>query len=39
MARPIGQNKAEVDNLRTNEKKWSKPLMAAGRNVIPNIII
>lgn len=39
MARPVGQSKAEADNLRTNEKKWSKPLMAAGWNVIPNIII
>lgn len=35
MAMPVGQNKAEADNLRTNEKKWSKLLMAAGWNVIP----
>ena len=31
--------KAETETLKTNEKKWSKTLMDAGWNVIPNIII
>ena len=39
MAKITVPNKTEAENLRTNEKKWSKPLMAAGWNVIPNIII
>lgn len=30
---------ADVEKLRVNEKKWSKPLMAAGWNAIPSIII
>lgn len=32
-------DRAETKNLRTNEKKWTKKLMAAGWNVIPSIII
>lgn len=32
-------NKVDTETLRTNEKKWSKTLMDAGWNVIPNIII
>lgn len=39
MGNTSAPNKAETANLRTNEKKWSKPLMDAGWNVIPNIII
>lgn len=39
MAKIVTPTKTEAENLRTNEKKWSKPLMAAGWNVIPNIII
>lgn len=39
MPKIVAPNKAEAANVRTNEKKWSKPLMAAGWNVIPNIII
>ena len=39
MPKTNAPNKADTANLRTNEKKWSKPLMAAGWNVIPNIII
>lgn len=35
----IAPSKTEAENLRTNEQKWSKSLMAAGWNVIPNIII
>lgn len=30
---------ADVEALRKNEAKWSKPLMAAGWNAIPSIII
>jgi hypothetical protein len=32
-------NPAEVAALRKNEAKWSKPLMAAGWNAVPSIII
>lgn len=39
MKRKVDNSKAATENLRTNEKKWSKPLMAAGWNVIPNILI
>lgn len=39
MVKSVSQERADVEKLRTNEKKWSKPLMAAGWNVIPNIII
>ncbi|MCV9999239.1 helix-turn-helix domain-containing protein [Pararhizobium sp. YC-54] len=39
MSEGNSQEKADVERLRTNEKKWSKPLMAAGWNVIPNVII
>ena len=38
MAR-AGVNAAEVEALRRNEAKWSKPLMDAGWNAIPSIII
>ena len=31
--------KGDVEILRKNEAKWSKPLMAAGWNAIPSIII
>ena len=31
--------KQNVEQLRVNEKKWSKPLMDAGWSVLPNIII
>jgi hypothetical protein len=34
-----GKNSADVQQLRSNEKKWSKPLMEAGWTVIPSIII
>jgi hypothetical protein len=30
---------ADAETLRRNEAKWSKPLMAAGWNAIPSIII
>lgn len=30
---------AEAEALRKNEAKWTKPLMAAGWNAIPSIII
>jgi hypothetical protein len=30
---------ADAETLRKNEAKWSKPLMAAGWNALPNIII
>ena len=30
---------ADAETLRKNEKKWSKPLMAAGWNALPSIII
>lgn len=39
MASLADTRKTEVENLRTNEKKWSKTLMDAGWNVIPSIII
>lgn len=32
-------NPSEAEALRRNEAKWSKPLMAAGWNAIPSIII
>jgi DNA-binding transcriptional regulator YhcF (GntR family) len=38
MAR-AGVNAAEVETLRRNEAKWSKPLIDAGWNAIPSIII
>ena len=31
--------KANAEQLRVNEKKWTKPLMDAGWSVLPNIII
>ncbi len=31
--------RADVETLKKNEAKWSKPLMAAGWNAIPSIII
>lgn len=31
--------KADVNKLRTNEKKWTKALMATGWSAFPNIII
>jgi predicted transcriptional regulator len=34
-----GVKPADVEALRKNEAKWSKPLMAAGWNAIPSIII
>ena len=39
MRNPTKPVKKDAENLRTNEKKWSKTLMAAGWNVIPNILI
>ncbi len=39
MSTTVKPAEAEVDKLRVNEKKWSKPLMAAGWNAIPNVII
>lgn len=39
MATTVEKGKADVQTLKTNEKKWTKPVMAAGWNVIPNIII
>ena len=30
---------ADASNLRTNEKKWSKPLMDAGWTAFPSVII
>lgn len=39
MATASGVKSEEVEKLRINEKKWSKPLMAAGWNAIPNVII
>lgn len=39
MPKPTTTAKTDSATLRTNEKKWSKTLMAAGWNVIPNIII
>ncbi len=31
--------KTDAETLRRNEEKWSKPLMDAGWNAIPSIII
>lgn len=39
MAKITPPTKTVSENLRTNEQKWTKPLMAAGWNVVPNIII
>ncbi|MER8843112.1 helix-turn-helix domain-containing protein [Mesorhizobium sp. M0833] len=38
MAQPVTA-KADVDKLRTNEKKWTRALMATGWSAFPNIII
>jgi DNA-binding transcriptional regulator YhcF (GntR family) len=38
-ANKTGINRAEVEALRRNEAKWSKPLIDAGWNAIPSIII
>jgi DNA-binding transcriptional regulator YhcF (GntR family) len=38
METPLAMKEAK-ENLRINEQKWGKTLMAAGWNVIPNIII
>jgi len=38
MAKPTIQ-KQNVEQLRVNEKKWTKPLMDSGWSVLPNIII
>lgn len=35
----ITTKKADVEKLRVNEKKWTKPLMDAGWSTVPNIII
>lgn len=35
----VAPNKSDVDKVKTNEKKWTKPLWAAGWSGIPNIII
>ena len=35
----VKASEADVEKLKTNERKWSKPLMAAGWNAIPNVII
>jgi DNA replication protein DnaD len=32
-------NKSEAEKLKRNEQKWTKPLMDAGWNAIPSIII
>jgi hypothetical protein len=39
MSTAAGTNEANVQQLRSNEKKWSKPLMEAGWTAIPSIII
>jgi predicted transcriptional regulator len=39
MAIKILKKAADAASLKTNEKKWTKALMAAGWNVVPNIII
>jgi len=39
MSSTTSVNKAEADTLKRNEKKWTKPLMDAGWNAIPSIII
>lgn len=38
MAQPVTA-KADAEKLRTNEKKWTKTLMATGWSAFPNIII
>lgn len=38
MSKP-GVNRAQVEALRRNEAKWTKPLIDAGWNAIPSIII
>src|SRR4051794_303220 len=39
MSKTVNQNASEVEKLRINEKKWSKTLMDAGWNAIPNVLI
>ena len=39
MSATTGSKLDEAKQLRSNEKKWSKPLMDAGWTVIPSIII
>lgn len=36
---PAKKQAASIDALRTNEKKWSKPLMDAGWTALPSVII
>ncbi|MUT27294.1 hypothetical protein A9K71_23335 [Mesorhizobium sp. WSM3873] len=38
MAQPVAA-KADAEKLRTNEKKWTRALMATGWSAFPNIII
>jgi predicted transcriptional regulator len=39
MTKHAQPSQVDAENLRVNERKWSKPLMDAGWNVIPNVII
>lgn len=39
MTNTTAAKKVEADTLKRNEKKWTKPLMDAGWNAIPSIII
>jgi hypothetical protein len=39
MPEHVAAKKADVEKIKVNEAKWSKPLMAAGWNALPSVII
>jgi hypothetical protein len=39
MVEAVAAKKADVENIKVNEAKWSKPLMAAGWTAMPSVII
>lgn len=39
MSKIVQPAATDVEKLKTNERKWSKPLMQAGWSAIPNVII
>jgi hypothetical protein len=39
MVETVAAKKADVEKIKVNEAKWSKPLMAAGWTAMPSVII
>jgi hypothetical protein len=39
MPENVAAKKADVEKIKVYEAKWSKPLMAAGWNVLPSVIL